>query len=71
MLNYTYTTKEEGKSLIINKDNDIIIMHLHPDVEGHIELIAFLEDENNLKKYVNYLSSNPNTPFNLEEILSL
>lgn len=72
MLNYTYIDNQEGgKTLLINKDNDIVIMNLHEDVEGHKELINFLKNDDKIEKYVLYLSSNPNRPFVLEEILSL
>jgi len=72
MLSYSYTENQEGgKILVINQDNDIIMMNLHDSVEGHTQLLDFLSSEDNLTKYVNYLASNPNREFNINEILNL
>jgi hypothetical protein len=72
MLNYTYQDNiEGGKTLTIFKENGIIIMNLHDSVEGHGEVLTFLESAENLDKYANYLANDPDKAFNLTEILSL
>lgn len=71
-VNYTYFDNNEGgKTLKISKSNGLIIMNLHESAEGHKELIEFLGTEDNLKKYVEYLSINPDRAFNITEILAL
>jgi hypothetical protein len=72
-MKYKYISNEDGtKTLKIYLSNgDLIIMNLAVEVEGHTELMAFLENEDNLQKYVMYLASNPDRPFILSEILSL
>jgi hypothetical protein len=72
-MKYKYITNEDGtKTLKIYLPNgDLIVMNLSIEVEGHTELISFLQDEEKLKNYVMYLASNPDRAFNLEEILSL
>ncbi len=71
MLKYEFKDNlEGGKTLTIIGDN-LIIMNLHSEAENHGALIEFLEDENNLKKYVEYLYSNPNRVFDINEILKL
>ena len=72
-MKYKYTSNEDGtKTLKIYLSNgDLIIMNLAVEVEGHTELMTFLENEDNLQKYVMYLASNPDRPFVLSEILSL
>lgn len=72
MLKYTYTNNNEGgKTLKIYKENGIIVMNLHESVEGHSELMSFLENESNLDKYANYLNNNPDRAFDLNEIINL
>lgn len=72
-MKYKYTSNEDGtKTLKIYLSNgDLIVMNLAVEVEGHSELMTFLENEDNLQKYVMYLASNPDRPFVLSEILSL
>lgn len=72
-MKYKYVSNEDGtKTLKIYLSNgDLIIMNLAVEVEGHTELMTFIENEDNLQKYVMYLASNPDRPFVLSEILSL
>lgn len=71
-MKYKYIHNEDGtKSLKIYIGNDLIVMNLSSEIKGHSELIKFLSDESNLEKYVIYLASNPDRPFNITEILAL
>jgi hypothetical protein len=71
-MKYKYQHNEDGtKSLKIYIENNLIVMNLSEEVAGHSDLIQYLNDENNLEKYVVYLALNPDRAFNLSEILAL
>ena len=72
MYNYEYNETPDGNmSLKIHTPTGTVMMVLSPEVEEHAQMITLFQNTAKLERYVEYLGSNPDRPFRINEITNL